>query len=466
VQTGASEANVVSMSWGGSEFNGETAFDSSAYFGRSNVTFVAASGDDGGAYGAEWPAVSPNVVGVGGTTLSLTAYGTIASETAWNASGSWWSGYSGSTGGRSLIEAVPSYQAAAVAGTSSTRATPDVAAVGNPSTGLAVFDTVSGIGQTGWFQIGGTSAGAPLWAGVIAAADQARSWVGKGSLSSSQALNLLYGLSYSSAYTSDFHDITSGVNFAATAKAGYDMVTGLGSPIASQIVAAAMSYNGASAASMRVAATSAVSNTTVTHSAQVQPSNPTPSATTSTVTPSLIAAPVVTATVIGATAPAQAVAAPSSLAGPAVAVADPTSRPAQSVSSTDALALSFRPGTHDGDVQETDLVIPPSLEPEPGLPDVVPFDFDEEAPMTPEPALSSPVWDFALEGYIEELGSAVQAASLPLPVLDGEHSLAILATAVLLLSTLRDDRPRRADRDRTRWLFAGDGANLPDPSRS
>ena len=99
VQTAAKQANVVSMSWGGSEFKGETAYDTAAYFANPNVTFIAASGDDGGAAGAEWPAVSPDVVSVGGTTLSLTSSGATLSETAWSASGSRFTGYSGSTGG-------------------------------------------------------------------------------------------------------------------------------------------------------------------------------------------------------------------------------------------------------------------------------------------------------------------------------------------------------------------------------
>src|SRR5262249_12633167 len=83
VQTASRLGSVVSMSWGGSEWAGETQYDSLSYFGKANVTFVAASGDDGGAAGAEWPSVSPNVVGVGGTTLSVST----GTETAWSASG-------------------------------------------------------------------------------------------------------------------------------------------------------------------------------------------------------------------------------------------------------------------------------------------------------------------------------------------------------------------------------------------
>src|SRR4051794_40141325 len=238
VQTAARQANVVSMSWGGSEFRGETAYDTAAYFADPNVTFVAASGDDGGADGAEWRAVPPDVVSVGGTTLTSTASGSTGSETAWNASGSSRTGYRGSTGGTSLYESLPSYQAADGSG-ATRRTVPDVSADANPSTGMSVYDSVSGLGQTGWFQVGGTSASAPLWAGIIASADQARVNAGLGQLSSTQTLTLLYSLGGSSSYGSDFHDITVGSNYAGSARTGYDLVTGLGSPIASSLVAAA-----------------------------------------------------------------------------------------------------------------------------------------------------------------------------------------------------------------------------------
>src|SRR5262249_42756728 len=110
VQTASNSAQGVSMSWGGSEFQGETAYDSAQYFGKAGVTFVAASGDDGGVSGAEWPAVSPNVVGVGGTSLTLSSSGGYGSETAWSLTGSRRTGYSGSAGGTSIYESKPSYQ--------------------------------------------------------------------------------------------------------------------------------------------------------------------------------------------------------------------------------------------------------------------------------------------------------------------------------------------------------------------
>jgi len=248
VQTAARLANVVSMSWGGGEWSGQTAYDTASYFANSNVTFVAASGDDGGASGVSWPASSPYVLSVGGTALY-----DDGTEAAWSASGSYWSGYSGSTGGVSRYESLPSYQATAL-GTraASGRVVPDVASVADPSTGLAVYSTASGLGKTGWFTIGGTSAGAPVWAGLVADADQARIAAGKSALSSSQTLSLLYSLygtstTRSSSYASTFHDVASGGNFAGSATTGYDIVTGLGSPNASAIISAATSYSTATA---------------------------------------------------------------------------------------------------------------------------------------------------------------------------------------------------------------------------
>ena len=73
----------VSMSWGGSEFSGESSYDS--HFKVSGVSFTASSGDSGNA--VEWPAVSPYVVGVGGTTLNVDSAGNVQSETAWSGSG-------------------------------------------------------------------------------------------------------------------------------------------------------------------------------------------------------------------------------------------------------------------------------------------------------------------------------------------------------------------------------------------
>ena len=139
------------------------------------MTFVAASGDSGAWYGTSYPATSPNVLAVGGTTLRLGANSSYSSEQGWSAS----------TGGFSALEPAPSYQQGVQGATGLSyglRTTPDVAMVGDPSTGLSVYSTVPIGKQSGWFTVGGTSASAPLWAGLIAVADQGLTLAGKGSL--------------------------------------------------------------------------------------------------------------------------------------------------------------------------------------------------------------------------------------------------------------------------------------------
>ena len=120
-----SGVSVVSLSWGSSEFNGEQTFDGD--FARTGVTVVASTGD-GGSPG-EYPAYSPNVLAVGGTSLYLNSNSTYSSETAW----------SGSGGGTSAFESEPTYQD----GVQSTgrRTIPDVAYDADPNTGVPVYDT-------------------------------------------------------------------------------------------------------------------------------------------------------------------------------------------------------------------------------------------------------------------------------------------------------------------------------------
>ena len=85
VKYAASNANVVSMSWGGGEWSGETAYDTPQYFEHPGVAFVASSGDSGAP--ASWPSASPNVLSVGGTALTLGANNVWSSEVGWSGSG-------------------------------------------------------------------------------------------------------------------------------------------------------------------------------------------------------------------------------------------------------------------------------------------------------------------------------------------------------------------------------------------
>ena len=212
--------SVVSMSWGAGEFSGEQSFDSdfTTPTGHQGVTFVASTGDAGSP--GDYPAYSPNVVAVGGTSLNLSANGSYQSEAGWNGSG----------GGTSTYETEPAYQA----GVQNTgrRTVPDVSFDADPNTGVAVYDSYNGGRAFPWEQVGGTSLAAPSWAGLIAIADQGRVAAGEATLNgASQTLPALYSLSYG-----DFNDVISGSNGAFKAGAGYDQVTGLGSPKAQLLV--------------------------------------------------------------------------------------------------------------------------------------------------------------------------------------------------------------------------------------
>ena len=212
VDYAAQNAAQVSMSWGGQEFNGESSLD--YHFNRPGVTFFASSGDSGA--GVNWPAVSPYVVGVGGTTLTLTSANTRSTETAW----------SGSGGGQSAYVPEPSFQQ--VWQTSGKRQVPDVSYNANPNTGFLVYDGTPYSGYSGWFLVGGTSAGAPQWAAICALANAGRG----GKLAGNTPL---YSLGSPSNYLTNYVDITVGSDGHAAGK-GYDMVTGIGAPIGNSLV--------------------------------------------------------------------------------------------------------------------------------------------------------------------------------------------------------------------------------------
>jgi subtilase family serine protease len=210
--------SVVSMSYGAPEAVAygvnNSVFTTPA--GHTGVTFVAASGDNGDMnnasppyLGVEWPAAVPTVLSVGGTTLSATSTGTY--ESAW----------SGSGGGYSRVFAEPSYQYGVQR--SGLRTVPDVSYDADPNSGVYIYDGLAG----GWQIVGGTSAAAPQWAGLIAEVNQGRALAGLRPLDgASQTLPGIY------AFSSALHDVTTGSNgYAATR--GYDLATGLGTPIAS-----------------------------------------------------------------------------------------------------------------------------------------------------------------------------------------------------------------------------------------
>jgi subtilase family serine protease len=216
--------SVVSLSAAANEIKQEPSADSlfTTPYGHAGVTFVVSAGDSGAK--PAYPSSSPNVLSVGGTSLSVGWYGQWerSGESVWSAGG----------GGVSQFEGLPSFQSGLGL---ATRGTPDVSYDGDPNTGFAVYDS---FGTSGWGEFGGTSAGAPQWAALIAIADQGRALGGMGSLANAQAA--LYSLP-----RTDFFDVTSGTNgkgsFATT---GYDTASGLGSPNANVLIPDLASFSG------------------------------------------------------------------------------------------------------------------------------------------------------------------------------------------------------------------------------
>jgi subtilase family serine protease len=220
------DASVVSMSWGLPEpVRDQIARDQ--HFAATNVSFLASSGDFG--HGAFYPAASPYVVGVGGTTLHLNSKGDYSNEKAW----------AGSGGGLSSVEPEPAYQIAwpIPDNLDFRRGTPDVSYDGDPDTGVAVYDSVPFTGAVvGWSTIGGTSIGAPQWAGLFAIANSLRHEAGKAPLTAGT------GVLYTAAKVQgeSFNDIDNGKNDSCgtecKAVASYDYVTGLGTPRANILI--------------------------------------------------------------------------------------------------------------------------------------------------------------------------------------------------------------------------------------
>ena len=224
-------ASVVSMSWSAGESSGERSLDN--HFVTNGVTFLAASGDSG--TGVGYPAASPDVIGVGGTSLTLDANGNYLSETAW----------SGSGGGLSTVEHEPLFQAQFVIPDDGrgVRGVPDVAYNANPGTGYAVYDSVGINGASGWFQVGGTSATAPQWAALVAIANSMRAASRKANLTGTDAALYASGKSNLGEY---FFPVTQGDNgscgLVCDASTGYDYVTGLGTPRANVVIAALVAH--------------------------------------------------------------------------------------------------------------------------------------------------------------------------------------------------------------------------------
>ncbi len=203
-------ANVISNSYGGAEFSGETSYET--HFNHPGVAITVSSGDGG--YGVEYPAASRYVTAVGGTTLSR------AAVTASNPRGWTETAWSGAGSGCSAYVTKPSWQLDAGC---ANRTVADVSADADPNTGVAVYDSFKYQGSAGWFVVGGTSVSAPVIGSVYALAGNAASTT--------------YG-SYPYGNTNALFDVVAGSNgtcsssaaYLCTAGPGYDGPTGLGTP--------------------------------------------------------------------------------------------------------------------------------------------------------------------------------------------------------------------------------------------
>jgi Bacterial Ig-like domain (group 3) len=233
--------SVVSMSWGFPEGQAVFASDEATYdsvFNVPGVTFVASTGDYGAA-DPEYPAFSPNVVAVGGTSLTLNADNSYNSETGWGYYSASAGAYIASGGGISLYEPEPAYQQG-VQSTGS-RTTPDVSLVADPATGAWVADPYNLDPSNPFEVVGGTSLSAPAWAGLLALVNQGRAAAGESTLNSATPTDTQQAL-YMLPQT-DYNVIASGTN-GYSAGAGYNLVTGLGTPVANLLVPDLIAYQG------------------------------------------------------------------------------------------------------------------------------------------------------------------------------------------------------------------------------
>ncbi len=235
VNDGTRKPSVVSISWGSAESTWsasamkqmEQAFAAAAAMG---VTVTVAAGDNGSGDGVndglahvDFPASAPHALGCGGTHL-VASGAIIEAETVWDDG----PGGGATGGGVSAVFAVPAYQQGAGVppsanpGRGAGRGVPDVCGDADPATGYVVRVD----GQT--MVIGGTSAVAPLWAGLVALLNEALG----------RPVGFLQPFLYSAAAVPGLRDITKGSNGAYSAGPGWDACTGLGSPDGTKLLAA------------------------------------------------------------------------------------------------------------------------------------------------------------------------------------------------------------------------------------
>ena len=240
LQTAVSQPNVVavSMSWGTLEFSSETSSLYDGFFrSHPQIAFFASAGDSGNNGSNQvYPAASPYVTAVGGTTIhNLNLSGSSGAETAWSLTGGGASRYEGMSQVQSeMLTALGSSQQIQVNGNH--RAIPDIAYNADPTNSPVAIAV-----NNRWYAIGGTSEGAPQWAAI--AANFAQYLRGRGinfanlSTSKSGFNGVLYQSKLDQVGSQSFYDVTSGANntgnqacILCLAQTGFDDLTGLGVP--------------------------------------------------------------------------------------------------------------------------------------------------------------------------------------------------------------------------------------------
>lgn len=202
----AKGALVISNSYGGGE-SGTTSYNSA--YTHPGLAITVSTGDSG--YGVQFPASSPGVIAVGGTSLTRASNARGWSETAWSSGGS----------GCSTTYAKPSFQSDPLC---TMRMEADISAIGDPATGVAVYGPTGKGSASAWLVFGGTSVAAPLVGGIYGS-------LGHGASNGAAAIY--------AAPSSAFNDVTSGSNgscggtYFCTAATGYDGPTGRGTPAGS-----------------------------------------------------------------------------------------------------------------------------------------------------------------------------------------------------------------------------------------
>ena len=213
-QVAAAGGGLVSISWSVSEFPEESFYDQ--YFVTPGIVYIASSGDYSAP--ARYPSSSPYVISAGGTSVLRDVQGNYIGEAGWSSNPTTPIGSkSGGSGGPSLYEPRPAFQNSVMKIVGSARGTPDISFDADPQTGVCVYSTV----HNGWLRDGGTSVSAPALAGIINTANRRAT-------STQNELSYIYNQAIKN-YHTYWHDILDGNN-GFPALAGYDFITGLGSP--------------------------------------------------------------------------------------------------------------------------------------------------------------------------------------------------------------------------------------------